>query len=143
MKSLFIVAAFMLSAASFGQCIKCRSFEEAGKDPEKVKSLIINSSQDDITLDEIPASIKSLTNLETLYLTDHGLVALPKEIGSLSNLKSLSLAGNALEELPEEIFQLKQLKEIILFDNAFSEEYLEELQKRVKKELPGTKLMTD
>ncbi|WP_294820430.1 hypothetical protein [uncultured Flavobacterium sp.] len=143
MKSLFIAAAFILSAASYGQCIKCSSFEEALKDPAKVKSISINPNAGGEYLEEIPVSIKQFTNLEELMLTDHGLMAVPKEIGSLAKLKTLSLAGNALEELPEEIFQLKQLKELILFDNAFSEEYLESLHSRAKKEMPKTKLMTD
>lgn len=143
MKSLFIAAACALSAISYGQCIKCSSFEEALKDPVKVKTISINPNVGGEYLEEIPADIKQFTNLEELMITDHGLMAVPKEIGTLAKLKTLSLAGNALEELPEEIFQLKQLKELMLFDNAFSEEYLEELKAKAKKELPKTKLMTD
>ncbi|MCW4467990.1 hypothetical protein OGH69_03350 [Flavobacterium sp. MFBS3-15] len=143
MKSLFIAAAFALSIASYGQCIKCSSIEEALKDPAKVKSISINPNVGGEYLEEIPADIKLFINLEELMLTDHGLMAVPKEIGTLAKLKTLSLAGNALEELPEEIFQLKNLKELILFDNAFSEEYLQELKEKTKKELPKVKLMTD
>lgn len=142
MKSLLVIAALSLSFASFGQCVKCRSFEEAAKDPAKVKSIIINAAQDK-QLKEIPASIKQFTNLEELMLTDHGLTSVPKEIGSLTKLKTLSLAGNALKKLPEELFKLKQLKELIIFDNAFSEKYIEELDKKVTKDMPDTELMTD
>lgn len=143
MKSIFAIAAFSLSVSSFGQCIKCESFEEALKDPAKVKSISINPNTGGDFLEEIPASISKFTNLEELYLSDHGLAAIPKEIGSLKKLKVLGLAGNSLEKLPEELFSLTQLKELILFDNAFSEEYLEELQKKVKQKMPKTKLMTD
>jgi len=143
MRSLLVIAALSISAVSFGQCVKCTSFEEAAKDPSKVKSIAINPNTGGEPLEEIPASIKLYTNLEELLLTDHGLISVPKEIGSLTKLKTLSLAGNALEELPEELFKLKQLKELIVFDNAFSQEYLEELYAKMEKNMPNTELMAD
>jgi hypothetical protein len=149
MKSLLIIALLALSCPSFSQpgpgqgCVKCHSFEEAAKEPEKVLTIMINSYLHGITLKEVPDSIKIFVNLEKLYLTDHGLTSVPKVIGSLSKLKVLSFGGNELEKLPEEIFELKNLEELILFNNKFSEEYKRELRKKCKEKLPNTKLMID
>ncbi|OYU80518.1 MAG: hypothetical protein CFE23_08490 [Flavobacterium sp. BFFFF1] len=143
MKKFAALLFLLLPVISFGQCVKCQSFEEADKDPEKVLSIKINPHTTDITLDEIPTAISKYTNLETLYLSDYGFTSVPKEIGSLSKLKSLSLAGNELETLPEEIFNLKALQELILFSNNFSDAYKAQLKKKLKEKLPNVKLLID
>jgi Leucine Rich Repeat (LRR) protein len=143
MKKLALVLLLLVPIITFGQCVKCQSFEEADKDPAKVISIKINPNLTDITLEEIPATIAKYINLEVLYLTDHGFTSVTKEIGSLSKLKSLSLAGNELESLPEEIFQLKGLEELILFGNNFSDNYKAQLKKKLKEKLPNAKLMID
>jgi spermidine/putrescine-binding protein len=42
MKKIIILFVLIISTVSFGQCQKCTSITEASKEPEKVKSLIIN-----------------------------------------------------------------------------------------------------
>lgn len=143
MKTKLLVAAFLISAASFAQCAKCKSFKEAEVDPARVKSITMNGMMSEVEFDGIPTDINKYVNLETLYLTDFGMDVVPKEIGQLKKLKSLSLAGNALTELPEELFTLKQLKELIISDNDFSDSYLEEIQKQLKAKMPNTKLIID
>jgi Leucine-rich repeat (LRR) protein len=142
MKKLIAGILFCFPIVGFGQCVKCESFVEALKDPSKVTSIQMNGTTVDASFDEVP-DLAIFTNLEILYLTDLALVEIPEEIGKLKNLKELSFAGNELEEVPEELFRLKQLKELILFSNSFTDEYKAELQKRVKKDLPNTKLMID
>lgn len=138
----FLLTVFLVSAASFAQCTKCKSFKEAEIDPAKVKSIMMNGMMSD-ELDEIPADINKYINLETLYITDYGVNEVPKAIGQLKNLKSLSFAGNALTELPEDIYNLKQLKEFIISDNQFPQETLLTIEKKVKEKLPNCKLIID
>lgn len=143
MKTKLLVAAFLISAASFAQCAKCKSFKEADVDPTRVKSITMNGMMSEVEFDGIPTDINKFVNLETLYLTDFGMDVVPKEIGQLKNLKSLSLAGNTLTELPEELYNLKQVKELIISDNEFSNEALEDIQKKVKAKMPNCKLIID
>lgn len=143
MKRGLLFAALLAASLSYGQCIKCESYEEALKEPSKVISIKVNPYLGDETFEEFPEDITEFTNLEELFLTDHGFTTLPPEIAQLKKLKKLSLAGNGLEELPDELFEMKHLKELILYSNEFSEEYLEEIKSKAKEKLPNTKVMTD
>jgi len=98
---LKLAAAILLAsiAGGYAQCVKCNSFKEAEAEPLKVKSLIINpyiDNTEDDQLEEVPASLKTFTNLEILFLTDLSLGEIPASIASLRNLKELSLAGTHL-----------------------------------------------
>lgn len=141
-KKMITAALICLPLLGIGQCVKCTSFAEAEKEPAKAVSIKMNARTTDDSFEEIP-DLSPYVNLETLYLSDFGFPEIPASIGKLTKLRELSFAGNELEGLPEELFQLKQLKELILFGNAFSDEYKAELQKRLKKEMPDTKLMID
>jgi hypothetical protein len=141
-KTITIFAAALFTVNSFSQCVQCKSFEEAQKNVEMVKSIKINPIYGG-ELNEVPVSIQDYVNLEELYLTDLGLKQIPKEIGKLKNLKSISFAGNSLVELPEELFQLQNLEELILFSNEFPKAYKAKLKKEMKLKLPKTKLMID
>lgn len=141
MKGFVLVLLTLLSLQNYGQCTECTSFDEALKDPEKVESLMINSWQHNVTLDSIPVSIAELVNIEVVYLSDHNISEIPTSIGKLKKLKELSFAGCQLKELPEEIYGLKNLRELILLNNQFSDEYIAEVKKRVKAEMPKTKVL--
>ncbi len=143
MKPILSVLALLLTINSFGQCEDCNSFREALKNPEMVKSVIINGSITGNRLDSIPAAIASLTNLEILYLTDQPIKTITPELANLKKLIELSFGGCKLTTVPGFIFELKNLKELILFDNPFTDEYKNILKDRVKKELPKTQLMLD
>lgn len=141
MKKIFLLL-FIISNFSFGQCQKCSSIDEASKEPEKVKSLIINGYMNpDGPFEVFPKEIETFKNLEILYLSDQQFTEVPEFIGNLTNLKELSLAGGILEKIPDAIFKLKNLKELLLNDNEFSEEYMAELKVKLKQELPKTKVI--
>ena len=141
MRQILFSLLTIFSINSYGQCTDCTSFEEALKKPESVKTLKINQWQQGITLDSVPISIGKFVNAEEIYLSDHDIDNIPAAIGNLRNLKELSFAGCKLAALPEGIFLLKNLKELILLNNEFSEEYINEFKKRVKEEMPNTKLL--
>jgi len=54
-------------------------------------------------LTELPEAIASLTQLQTLDLSNNELTELPEAIASLTQLQSLNLWNNQLTELPEAI----------------------------------------
>ncbi len=140
LKNLFCVIGLLFSMASAGQCVKCNSFEEAKKDPLRVKSIIVNPYTTDILLEEFPSDIGQFENCETLFLVGHNFTSISPDIGKLTQLKELSFAECILTDIPDEIFQLKNLKELILWENQFSEETIERIKAKAKKELPYTKL---
>lgn len=129
-----------LSLAVSAQCVNCNSLEEALKDPKKVKSLKVNPWQHGITMEELPASIGELENLEVLFLTGHAFHSIPPEIGKLKKLKELGFAETELIDLPDELFELRQLKELILLNTTLSEEYKEKIKPLLKEKLPKTKV---
>lgn len=142
MRKLIASILFCLPLAGLAQCVNCKSFAEAEKEPLKAVSIKMNASTAPDSFEELP-DLTPYANLEILYITDFGFPEIPASVGSLKKLKELSFAGNELVDLPEELFQLKQLKELILFGNAFSEESIAIIKNRVKKEMPNTKLMIE
>ena len=78
---------------------------------------------------EIPPELGSLSNLKSLQLHYNGLSGeIPAELGSLSNLTELSLIYNALSgEIPPELGSLSNLKRLHLYDNRLSGEIPAEL----------------
>ena len=144
MKKLILIVLLIVSNISFSQCQKCTSITEAAKEPEKVKSLIINGYMNpDGPFSIFPKEIENFKNLQILYLSDQQFTEIPEFIGNLTTLVELSLAGGELEKLPNSIFKLKNLKELLLNDNNFSEDYLVELKKKLKVELPNTKVILE
>lgn len=65
----------------------------------------------------LPASIASLTQLQSLTLYDNGLTGIPGEIGRLANLRSLLLNRNQLTQLPPQIGNLRKLDTLWLSGN--------------------------
>lgn len=144
MKKIISLIVLLYSAFTFGQCQKCSSIAEASKEPEKVKSLIINGYMNpDGPFSIFPKEIEQFKNIQILYLSDQEFTEVPEFIGNLSFLVELSLAGGLLEKIPDSIFKLKNLKELLLNDNNFSEDYIIELKKKLKTELPNTKVILE
>ncbi len=144
MKKVLFLLVYFITTIAFGQCQKCNSISEASKEPEKVKSLIMNgymSAGGPLTI--FPKEIEKFKNLQILYLSDQKFKEVPEFIGNLTNLVELSLAGGVLEKVPDAIFKLKNLKELLLNDNKFSEEYIAELKVKLKQELPNTKVILE
>ena len=140
MKSIIFTLILLCTSSIYAQCVDCNSLEEALKEPTKVKTLKINGFMHE-ALEEVPASIGELVNLEILYLTDHEFTTIPKEIGQLKALKEISLSGTQITELPEEFFGLSNLKEVLLMNTAMEEEYKSELKAKFKEKLPKTMTM--
>ena len=63
-----------------------------------------------LDLMEFPLALCQLRNLQTLDVSQNGLMALPPEIGQLTQLRSLYLRENDLSQLPVEIGELTNLK---------------------------------
>jgi hypothetical protein len=70
------------------------------------------SDKDSEKLTELPESLGSLTQLESLNLSYNRLTALPDSLGSLTQLKSLDLSNNQLSALPEWLGQLTALQSL-------------------------------
>ncbi len=71
---------------------------------------------------EIPSSLASLTNLETLTLHHNQLSGpIPPSLGTLTNLEELYLASSQLTgEIPSSLASLTNLRNLILYDNELS-----------------------
>lgn len=89
------------------------SLEEALKQPEKVKRLILKRKK----LESIPKEILHLQDLEELNLTGNRLSILPKEILKLKKLKKLNLSRNRFQEFPEILVEMYWLQYLDLWDN--------------------------
>ena len=94
-----------------------KSLEEALKTPKLVRRLDLHYQK----LEELPASIAQLENLEWLRLESNRLVTLPAEICTLKKLKTLNLEKNSLTSIPEGIAKLSSLTTLILEGNELTE----------------------
>ncbi|WP_299452533.1 leucine-rich repeat domain-containing protein [uncultured Microscilla sp.] len=74
-------------------------------------------SLDNLDIEEVPAAVGGLTNLNFLFLELNQLRALPDEISNLKYLKRLYLNDNFFSEFPECICQLEYLRELRLEHN--------------------------
>jgi hypothetical protein len=142
MRSYWMLFVMCFSLSAVGQCVKCNSFAEARKKPEKVISIAINGMMHE-AVDSVPPFIGEFVNLEFLYLTDQIISKIPNEIGKLTKLKELSFGGCQLTSIPDFIFDMTHLLEITIPNNQFTEEYKEELRKKFIEKMPNTKVMID
>ena len=140
MKFLITSIFISFSITASAQCVDCNSLEEALKDPKKVKSLKVNPWQHGISMDELPASIGELENIEVLFLTGQAFHSIPPEIAKLKKLRELGFAESELTSIPDDLFELTQLKELILLNTTLSEEYKEKIRPILKEKLPKTKV---
>jgi Leucine-rich repeat (LRR) protein len=91
--------------------------------PETIASLTqlqtLNLSGNQLT--ELPETIASLTQLQKLYLSSNQLTELPETIASLTQLQTLYFSNNRLTELPEVIAALTQLQTLYFSNNRLTE----------------------
>jgi len=90
--------------------------EKALKEPEKVRFLDLSKQK----LEEIPAGVFELTNLEYLVLFKNKITVIPPEIGTLKKLRVLDISRNKIEVLPPEIGELTELRTLILNQNLIA-----------------------
>lgn len=68
---------------------------------------------------KLPLEVCELINLEKLYFSDCNLEEIPEEIGKLTKLKIIDFKNNKLSKLPDGFAQLKELNTLNLNNNAF------------------------
>jgi len=66
-------------------------------------------------LDELPESLRELTDLQSLDLSNNNLTTLPEWLGQFAQLRELDLSRNDLSELPRWLGSLSQLTNLGLF----------------------------
>jgi len=71
----------------------------------------------DLSLTELPASVKFLKNIKTAYFIGNNFKRLPLEICALENLEKLYISDCGIEEIPEEISNLSKLTFLDLKNN--------------------------
>jgi hypothetical protein len=103
----------------------------------------IELNLDRLGLTELPESIGSLRQLQSLDLSRNNLTEIPESIGSLRQLQSLDLSRNNLTEIPESIGSLKQLQSLYLSDNKLTEipELIGSLKQLQSLDLAGNQLI--
>ncbi len=84
-------------------------------------------------LDEFPAEVCELTQLNQLILKNSNIKTIPPEIKNLVNLKRLDLSKNQLTALPDELGQLKELNTLLLKGNAIPQSEIDKIQKALPK----------
>ena len=81
---------------------------------------VVKLTMPDASLDNLPASIGNLTNLEELNIRTNSLTVLPVEFGRLTNLRVLNLNDNSLTAIPTEIGDLTNLEDLRLAVNSLT-----------------------
>jgi internalin A len=71
----------------------------------------------DLSLTEVPESLRQLRQLQSLDLSGNQLKAIPDFLGELSQLINLSLSRNQLSVLPEFVGQLRKLQSLAISNN--------------------------
>ncbi|MFA5853598.1 MAG: leucine-rich repeat domain-containing protein [Patescibacteria group bacterium] len=87
----------------------------------------------------LPAEIRLLERLRVLDASDNAMTGVPAEIGQLASLQTLDLSQNALTGLPLELGNLKNLRRLDLRGNAISQQDLE----AIRTKLPSTEILVD
>jgi Leucine-rich repeat (LRR) protein len=65
----------------------------------------------------LPGEIRTITNLETLDVSNNRMTGIPAEIGQLGKLRVLNYNNNRLTGLPMELGNLTQLQTLDLSGN--------------------------
>lgn len=73
-------------------------------------------------LEQLPACIRSLTNLRELILISCQLTSVPEWLGELTQLERIDLDKNRLTEVPSSLGQLENLRILDLRDNPLNPE---------------------
>ena len=74
-------------------------------------------------LNTVPAKISTLTNLESLNLSNNTISQNFSNLSNLINLRELNLSGNQLTKIPSELASLSALVSLDLGNNLFSSNY--------------------
>ncbi len=92
------------------------SLEEAMKEPDKVRRLVLKNKK----LKEIPAEIFLFKNLVELDLRGNKIKNIPAQIAALTKLRYLNLSRNDIDSIPAAFGDLKSLVYVELGQNAIS-----------------------
>ena len=69
-------------------------------------------------MEELPAEIANLGELQFLGLKNNRLKSVPSEIWTLYKLKQLWVGSNLLEDLPDEIYDMDDLQILGICENS-------------------------
>lgn len=72
-------------------------------------------------LTDLPLDVCSLTNLQTLDISDNRIKDFPPEIQGLSSLVQIEASNNQIESIPPEIGKLRNLKRLFLQNNPIQQ----------------------
>jgi hypothetical protein len=75
---------------------------------------------DSAKLTQIPSSVRKLTHVESLDLSNNNLATLPDWFGELTNITTLALGRNRLGTVPEALSGLTRLKNLDLYKTGLS-----------------------
>ncbi|MEI6766816.1 MAG: leucine-rich repeat domain-containing protein [Bacteroidota bacterium] len=92
------------------------SLDEALLNPSEVYRLDLSKQH----LEQIPAGVFMLANLQEMNLSHNKIKSIPCEIKSLKNLRIIDLSSNKLITLPAEIGTLTYLQKLYLKHNKIS-----------------------
>ena len=82
--------------------------------------ILIGLDLSNLELEEVPANLGSLENLETLDLHANNLYKIPTDLQTLIKLKTLDLSDNCLTDIPDFIPKLPQLIRLNLINNCIA-----------------------
>lgn len=81
---------------------------------------VTNISKTFASIEQIPESVKFLSNLTNLNLSCNHLTSVPDSIGNLTNLTFLNLSTNYITSLPDSIGNLTNLTTLKLYENKLT-----------------------
>jgi hypothetical protein len=99
------------------RCLQLRELPETIASLTQLQSLKLSDNK----LTELPEALASLTGLQLLDLKNNQLTELPEAIASLTGLQWLNLDNNQLTKLPEALASLTQLELLLLSNNQLRE----------------------
>lgn len=94
--------------------LKAEDIKEGINNLKQLKGLSL------VGVNEIPAEIGNLTNLEELYLEGKAISVVPPVIGNLQKLIRLAIIKTNISTLPNEIGKLKNLRSLDLSQNKLA-----------------------
>lgn len=104
---LFLGLPSFLLFIGFGMAYES-PLEEAIKNPLETTTLNLSNDR----LEEIPAEVELMVNLQELDLSNNQLQTLPTFLADLKQLEVLNLEGNPMDELPTWLGEMTALREI-------------------------------
>lgn len=108
-----------VSTPPFHVCDQDSSFTSlvaALQQPQQACSLVLRST----SLQQLPTTIGTLTELRVLDISDNHLTELLEEIGWLRKLEEFNISNNQIKEIPAHIGWLRELRQLDVSNNQLT-----------------------